>query len=93
MRATASWHTREMAADHRIETESELRALIGTPVEIVRLLQAEVARAMLTDDMKQFLVSQVAEPGGATPEEFAQMIREETAMWAAVANLAGMERQ
>ena len=70
-----------------------LAAPAGTPVEIVRLLQAEVARAMQTEDMKQFLVSQVAEPGGATPEEFARMIREETAMWAVVAEQAGMERQ
>ena len=43
--------------------------------------------------MAAYLVSQVAEPGGATPEEFARMIREETAMWAAVADQAGMERQ
>src|SRR5205823_1095954 len=33
--AALGWHTRVMTAEHRIETEAELRALIGSPAELV----------------------------------------------------------
>ncbi|WP_165838787.1 Bug family tripartite tricarboxylate transporter substrate binding protein [Roseicella frigidaeris] len=65
----------------------------GTPEEIVRLIQSEVAKSMVTDDMKEFLAAQVAEPGGSTPEEFARVLREETALWSTVAERAGIEKQ
>jgi tripartite-type tricarboxylate transporter receptor subunit TctC len=70
-----------------------LGAPAGTPDEIIRLIQSEVAKSMATDDMKEFLAAQVAEPGGSTPEEFARLLREETALWATVAERAGIEKQ
>ena len=41
--------------------------------------------------MKEFLASQGAEPGGMTPEAFAQLMQEETDRWRDVAAKAGFE--
>lgn len=65
----------------------------GTPREVVARLQAEIARSMSAPDMREFLASQVAEPGGASPEEFARLLRAETESWRAVATRAGIEPQ
>ena len=70
-----------------------LAAPAGTPQAVVDRLQQEVRRALASQDMKEFLASQVAEPGGSDSAEFARLIRDESALWSQVAERAGMEKQ
>ena len=64
---------------------SGLAAPKGTPPEIVSKLQQEVAKALTAPDMKEFLDSQAAMPGGMAPDVFAALIKEETERWREVA--------
>jgi tripartite-type tricarboxylate transporter receptor subunit TctC len=70
---------------------SGLAAPKGTPPEIIQKLQAGVAKALAEPDVKEFLASQGAEPGGMTPEAFARLMQEETERWREVAAKAGFE--
>jgi tripartite-type tricarboxylate transporter receptor subunit TctC len=70
-----------------------LAAPAATPAPIIARLQQEVVRAMEAPDMKEFLRAQVAEPGGRSSEDFARLIREETARWRQVATEAHIEPQ
>jgi tripartite-type tricarboxylate transporter receptor subunit TctC len=70
---------------------SGLAAPKGTPPEIIRKLQADIAKALAQSDVKEFLASQGAEPGGMTSEAFVRLMQEETARWRDVAAAAGFE--
>ena len=70
---------------------SGLAAPKGTPPEIIQKLQAGVAKALAEPDVKEFLASQGAEPGGMTSEAFVRLMQEETARWREVAARAGFE--
>ncbi len=72
---------------------SGLAAPKGTPPEVVTRLQAEVAKALAAPDMKEFLDSQAALPGGMAPDVFARLLGEETERWRDVAAKADIERQ
>ena len=70
-----------------------LAAPAGTSKDVTARLYAEVKKALETKDMKDFITSLSAEPGGLDPDAFARLIKEETARWAKVAEKAGIERQ
>ena len=70
-----------------------LAAPVGTLAGIVSRLNAEMVRAMQALDMKEFLVAQVAEPGGTSPEAFGKLIRDETERWRTVAEREKIEPQ
>jgi tripartite-type tricarboxylate transporter receptor subunit TctC len=72
---------------------SGLAAPAGTPDAVITRLHAEVKKALDTPDMKQFLASMSAEPGGMEPAAFSKLIREETARWEPVSKKANVERQ
>jgi len=72
---------------------SGLAAPKGTPPEIISKLQAGVAKALTEPDVREFLASQGALPGGMTAEAFAQLMQEETARWHDVAAAAGFKAQ
>jgi tripartite-type tricarboxylate transporter receptor subunit TctC len=72
---------------------SGLAAPKGTPTEIVAKLQAEVVKALAAPDMKEFLDSQAAVPGGMDPSAFAQLLKEEAERWRDVAANADIQRQ
>lgn len=62
----------------------------GTPKEIISKLYAEVTRILKEPDFKeQRLAKQGIEAVGNTPEEFAALIRSETAKWAKVIKESG----
>jgi tripartite-type tricarboxylate transporter receptor subunit TctC len=61
----------------------------GTPREIVRTLADSIVKATHSADVKQRLAEQGAEPVGSTPEEFAQLVREEVVKWAEVVRVSG----
>jgi tripartite-type tricarboxylate transporter receptor subunit TctC len=62
----------------------------GTPAEIVARLNAEIVRALNTNDMRERLQKMGAEPlAGNTPEHFAAFIRSEAAKYAKVVKASG----
>ena len=61
----------------------------ATPREIVNKLAAAVIRAARSSDTRQRLLDLGAEPLGYTPEQAAQWLRDEVALWAAVVKASG----
>jgi tripartite-type tricarboxylate transporter receptor subunit TctC len=59
-----------------------------TPKEIVDKLNAEIRQAVSSDDVRERLKAQGAEPATDTPEEFAAYLAAETAKWSEVAKSA-----
>jgi tripartite-type tricarboxylate transporter receptor subunit TctC len=68
-----------------------LLAPAGTPPAIVERIQAEVAAALKTPEVRERLSADGAEPVGNTPAEFATVIRDELDKWANVAKAAGIK--
>jgi tripartite-type tricarboxylate transporter receptor subunit TctC len=65
----------------------------GTPAPIITRLHAEVAKALQSQEMKEKLALDGAQPVGSTPAEFAALIRRELEKWARVVRAAGIELQ
>jgi tripartite-type tricarboxylate transporter receptor subunit TctC len=70
-----------------------LLAPAGTAPGIIARLHAEATKALLTDDTKEKLSADGAEPVGSTPSEFATLIRSELDKWTSVARAANIEPQ
>jgi tripartite-type tricarboxylate transporter receptor subunit TctC len=70
-----------------------LLAPAGTPRAIVVRLNAEVAKMVRSPDMREKLAAQGAEPAGGTPEEYAAVIRADTALWARVIKETGIKAE
>jgi tripartite-type tricarboxylate transporter receptor subunit TctC len=68
-----------------------LLAPAGTPKAIVDRLQAETARILQTQVMKDRLAIEGAEPVGSEPDAFAALIKAEMAKWSEVAKAAGIQ--
>ena len=64
-----------------------------TPRAIVMRLHGAAMLALKTDEMKEKLAGDGAEPEGSTPEAFVALIRSELAKWAKVAREANIEAQ
>ena len=62
---------------------------VGTPRAIVMKLNAEVNKALQTQNLKQRYATIEAEPVGGTPEEFAAFVKKETVKWADVVKKSG----
>jgi tripartite-type tricarboxylate transporter receptor subunit TctC len=62
----------------------------GTPPDIVRRVNTEINRVLQAPEVRERLASLGAEPTGGTPEQFAQLIRTDTARWAKVVSDAGI---
>ena len=60
----------------------------GTPKEIVDRLSQEIRKAVQSDDFREKLKAQGAEPAPSTPEEFAAYLAAETTKWSSVAKAA-----
>jgi tripartite-type tricarboxylate transporter receptor subunit TctC len=70
-----------------------LLAPAGTPPPIIARLNAEALRALKSDEMRERLAADGAEPQGSTPEEFGALIRSELDKWTRVTRAAGIEPQ
>jgi tripartite-type tricarboxylate transporter receptor subunit TctC len=64
-------------------------ARAGTPHEIVARVNAELARAVRSPDMRERLAQQGVDPIMDTPEEFAAYVRAEIARWGEVVRASG----
>ena len=67
-----------------------LLAPAGTPRAIVGRLGAEATKIVRNAEMREKLAAQGAEAAGSTPEEYAAVIRADTATWARVIEHAGL---
>jgi tripartite-type tricarboxylate transporter receptor subunit TctC len=65
----------------------------GTPDEVIRRLNQEIAEALALPDVRERALAAGAEPFTNTPEEFAALIRDETRKWAEVIRTAGVRIQ
>jgi tripartite-type tricarboxylate transporter receptor subunit TctC len=65
----------------------------GTPPQIIARLHAEAAKALQSNEMKEKLALDGAQPVGSTPAEFAALIRRELDKWTRVVRAAGIELQ
>jgi tripartite-type tricarboxylate transporter receptor subunit TctC len=62
----------------------------GTPPAIIRRLQAEIAKAVRQPSMSKFTTQSGARMVGDTPEEFAQLIRDERKKWGEIIRAANI---
>ena len=79
----------ETIPGYEVLTWYGLLAPAGTPKEIVARLNAEVAKVLQTPDIKARIADISSEPGGNSPEQFADLIRKETVKWAKVVKDSG----
>ena len=65
----------------------------GTPPEVVRRLQAEVAAALKATDLRERFDAVGAEAVGSSPEQFVERIRSDTVRWAEVIKAGNVKVQ
>jgi tripartite-type tricarboxylate transporter receptor subunit TctC len=61
----------------------------GTPRPVIARLNTEIARALDTPEVREFLAKEGGEVVGGTPEQFAAFIRHDIAKWARVVKQSG----
>jgi tripartite-type tricarboxylate transporter receptor subunit TctC len=79
------------APGYHVELWWGVLAPAGTPKEVVAKLNAEINRALATDEMKEFLAREGAEAAPTTPEAFAEVIRADIERWKKVAKAADIK--
>ena len=65
----------------------------GTPPEVVRRLQTEVAAALKAPDLRERFEAVGAEPVGSTPEQFVERIRSDSVKWSEVIKAGNVKVQ
>jgi tripartite-type tricarboxylate transporter receptor subunit TctC len=81
---------KELGLDLFVTTWNGAFAPIGTPRDIVRLLNTEM-NALLSDrGFRSLLEKAMIEPGGGTPEEFAAFLRADRQRFADIARTANI---
>jgi len=70
-----------------------LLAPAGTPRPIIERLNAALRAALTTDDVRQKLAIEGAEPSTSTPEEYAADIDREESQWSQLIKSAGIKAQ
>ena len=65
----------------------------GTPAPVVARLNAEAVKALQSEEMREKLALDGAQPVGSSPGEFGALIRSELEKWARVVRAAGIEQQ
>jgi tripartite-type tricarboxylate transporter receptor subunit TctC len=61
----------------------------ATPLSIIAQLNAAIVKSLLTREMRERLIAEGTEPVGNTPEQFAQIVRNDIAKWAKVVKSSG----
>jgi tripartite-type tricarboxylate transporter receptor subunit TctC len=75
------------------EVWNGLVAPAGTPADIINRIAAEVARAARDPEFVEQLSNIGVTAVGNTPEEFASTIKQDVALWAEAAKIAGLQAQ
>ena len=76
-------------AGYEVNAWSGIITTAGVPRAVLDKLNAAVNRAILHPDTKERLFALGSEGGGGTPEEFAALIRKDSAKWAEVVKRSG----
>ena len=76
-------------AGYEIGSWQGVFAPAGTPVDVVKRLNAEIVKIINMPDVREKLVGLGAEPVGNTPDEFAALVKSEVVKWAAVVKQSG----
>ena len=63
----------------------------ATPKDVVARLNREIVKIMNTPDVREKFSQQGGDPASSTPDEFAQMIRDEVTRWGKVIRSAGIK--
>ena len=69
---------------------SGVLAPTGTPVEIVKRMQQEVARVLQVPETRDYLIQQGADPVASSAEQFGAFIKAEAAKWSKVIQSVGL---
>ena len=72
-----------------ISTWYGIMAPAGTPPDVVKKLNSEIVKILASDDMREKLRAQGAEPAPMSPEEFAAFIRAEWTRYAKIVKDSG----
>jgi tripartite-type tricarboxylate transporter receptor subunit TctC len=70
-----------------------LLAPARTPREIIARLHGEAVKALANEEVAQRLVAQGFDPGGTTPEQFADVIRRDMKLWQKVISKANIKAE
>ncbi len=62
----------------------------NTPAQVIATLNAEINKILTTPEVKEHILSQGANATGSTPDELAQRIKNEVAIWTDVVKKSGM---
>jgi tripartite-type tricarboxylate transporter receptor subunit TctC len=65
----------------------------GTPQPVIAKLQAAIAEALRTQDVRERLAQDGAEPIGGTSEDFAALIKSDLEKWARIAKAANIQAE
>ena len=76
--------------EYQTSTWGGVLAPAGTPKDVVARLNSEMNKALATPDVRQKLQDAGIEPGGGTPQQFADFIGTEMVKWGKVAKGAGI---
>ena len=63
----------------------------ATPKDVIARLNRDIVKIMGAPDVREKFAQQGVDPASSTPEEFAQLIREEVTRWAKVIRSAGIK--
>jgi len=63
----------------------------ATPKDVIARLNREIVKLMALPDVRDKFAQQSVDPASSTPEEFAQLIRDEVARWTKVIRSAGIK--
>ena len=79
------------AKNYDVELWWGVLAPAGTPKDIVAKLNAEINKALATEEVKSFLLREGAEPAPMTPEAFSALLASDIERWRRVAQSAGIK--
>ena len=65
----------------------------ATPKDVIAKLNAEINKALATDEMKEFLVREGAMPSPMTPEAFDVLIKKDIERWRQVGKTSGIKME
>ncbi len=63
----------------------------ATPKDVIARLNREIVKIMAAPEVREKFAQQGVDPASSTPEEFAQLIRDEVARWSKVIRSAGIK--
>ena len=76
-------------ARYQLENWFGLFAPAGTPKEVIRKLAAEGAKVLAAPDLQERLAGQGAEAAPSTPEQLAELLKQDLVRWAGIVKASG----